>query len=112
MNNVEKVILDYSHGVVGLDETNKKLKEMGSNVTLNPARNMFTVEELMNTVVGETPDEANGYGLMDHGVGCMEKVHVVNGRTPDVNMGEEFAFVYIGGKKYRLRGDTLVDPED
>ena len=111
MNNYEKVILDYSHGKIGLDETNKKLNEMGSNITLNPMRNMFTAEELMNTTVGETPDEANGYGLMDHGVGCVEKVHVVNGRTPDVNMGEEVAFVYIGGKKYRLRGDVLVDEE-
>lgn len=111
MNDFEKVILDYSHGKVGLDETNEKLKEMGSKVTLDPMRNVFTAEELMNTTVGETPDEANGYGLMDHGVGCMEKVHVVSGRTPDVNMGEEVAFVFIGGKKYRLRGDVLVDEE-
>lgn len=111
MNEFEKVILDYSRGEVGLDETNEKLKEMGSNITLNPMRNMFTAEELMNTAVGETPDEANGYGIMDHGVGSMEKVRVVNGRTPDVNMGEEIAFVYIGGKKYRLCGDVLVDEE-
>ena len=111
MNDFEKVILDYSRGEVGLDETNAKLKEMGSNVFLNPMRNMFTAEELMNTVVGETPDDANGYGIMDHGIGSMEKVHVVNGRTTNVNMGEEIAFVYIGGKKYRLRGDALVDEE-
>ncbi len=111
MNDFEKVILDYSRGEVGLDETNEKLKKMGSKVTLDPMRNMFTAEELMNTTVGETPDEANGYGIMDHGVGSMEKVHVVNGRTPDVNMGEEVAFVYIGGKKYRLCGDVLVDEE-
>lgn len=111
MNDFEKVILDYSRGEVGLDETNAKLKEMGSNVFLNPMRNMFTAEELMNTVVGETPDDANGYGIMDHGIGSMEKVHVVNGRTTNVNMGEEIAFVYIAGKKYRLRGDVLVDEE-
>ena len=48
---------------------------------------------------------------MDHGVGDMEKVHVVDGRTPDVNMGEEIAFVYIAGRKYRLLGDILADPE-
>ena len=48
---------------------------------------------------------------MDHGVGGLEKVHVVNGKTVDVNMGEEIAFVYIAGKKYELKGDTLVDPE-
>ena len=48
---------------------------------------------------------------MDHGVGCMEKVRVVNGKTVDVNMGAETAYVYIAGKKYELKGDTLVEPE-
>ena len=51
----------------------------------------------METRVGETPDEANGWGILDHGVGCMEKVRVVGGRTVDVDMGQEIAFVYIGG---------------
>ena len=59
--------------------------------------------------MGETPDEANGYGLMDHGVGCMEKVHVVDGRTVDVDMGQETAYVYIGGRRYRLLGDVLTE---
>ena len=50
----------------------------------------------------------NGYGIMDHGVDSMEKVHIVNGKTPDVNMGEEIAFVYVAGAKFQLKGDTLV----
>ena len=48
---------------------------------------------------------------MDHGVGAFEKVHVVNGKTVDVNMGAETAYVYIAGKKYELKGDALVEPE-
>ena len=48
---------------------------------------------------------------MDHGVGCLEKVHVVNGRTVDVDMGQEAAYVYIGGRKYRLRGDVLTEED-
>ena len=56
-------------------------------------------------------NDKNGYGLMDHGVSCMEKVHVVNGKTVDVNMGAETACVYIAGKKYELKGDTLAEPE-
>ena len=71
----------------------------------------MTPEELAETHVGATPDEANGYGLMDHGVGCLEKVRVVAGRTVDVDMGQETAFVYIGGKCYRLRGDVLTEME-
>ena len=35
----------------------------------------------------------------------------VNGKTVDVNMGAETAYVYIAGKKYELKGDTLVEPE-
>lgn len=108
-NELETTILDYTAGETSLEETNKKLKEIGSTLYLNPMRNMFTADELMHTTVGMTPDKANGWGIMDHGVGAMEKVHIVDGKTVDVNMGEEIAFVYICGKKYRLRGDTLTN---
>ncbi|HJB14330.1 MAG TPA: hypothetical protein H9787_11565 [Candidatus Oscillibacter excrementigallinarum] len=109
MKDLEKTLLDYTKGEKTLEETNEALKEMGSNLTLNPARNLFSAQELMETHVGETPDEANGWGIMDHGVGCLEKVHVVDGRTVDVNMGDEIAFVYMAGKRYRLRGDVLIE---
>ena len=109
MKDLEKTLLDYTKGEKTLEETNEALKEMGSNLTLNPARNLFSAQELMETHVGETPDEANGWGIMDHGVGCLEKVHVVDGRTVDVNMGDEIAFVYLAGKRYRLRGDVLIE---
>ena len=111
MKDLEKTLLDYTKGEKTLEETNEALKEMGSNLTLNPARNLFSAQELMETHVGETPDEANGWGIMDHGVGCLEKVHVVDGRTVDVDMGEEIAFVYMAGKRYRLRGDVLTDED-
>ena len=63
------------------------------------------------TRVGETPAEANGWGILDHGVGSLEKVHVVNGRTVDVDMGHEAAYVYIAGRKYRLRSDVLTEED-
>ena len=84
---------------------------MGSPLWLDPTRNLFTAEELMETRVGETPAEANGWGIMDHGVGCLEKVHVVDGRTVDVDMGQEAAYVYMAGKVYRLRGDVLTEED-
>ena len=111
MKTIEEILLDYTRGEKDLPETNEALKEAGSGLTLNPSRNEITEEEKRATTVGYYPDQANGWGLMDHGVGSMEKVHVVDGRTPDVNMGEEIAFVYIAGRKYRLLGDTLADPE-
>ncbi|WP_300272628.1 hypothetical protein [uncultured Oscillibacter sp.] len=111
MKTIEEIILDYTKGEKDLTETNKALKEVGSNLFLNPDRNKLTEEEKRSTTVGYYPDQANGYGLMDHGVGCLEKVHVVNGKTVDVNMGAETAYVYIAGRKYRLRGDVLTEED-
>mgnify|MGYP005778817879 CR=1 FL=1 len=111
MKTIEEIINDYTAGKVGLEDTNKALKEAGSGLQLDPTRNLFSAQELMETHVGETPDEANGWGILDHGVGCLEKVHVVDGRTVDVDMGQEIAFVYLAGKRYRLRGDVLTEED-
>ena len=111
MKTVEEVLQKYTLGEAGKDETNDGLKELGSPLRLNPDRNVITPEELAETRVGMTPHEANGYGLMEHGVGALEKVHVVDGRTVDVDMGQEAAYVYIAGRKYRLQGDMLADED-
>lgn len=111
MKTLEEVLRKYTLGEADKDETNDALEELGSHLRLNPGKNVLTDEDIRTTTVGYYPEQANGYGLMDHGVGDMEKVHVVGGKTVDVNMGQEFALVYIAGKKYELKGDTLVDPE-
>lgn len=111
MKTIEEIILDYTKGEKDLTETNEALKEAGSDLYLNPDRNKLTEEEKRSTTVGYYPDQANGYGLMDHGVGSLEKVHVVNGRTVDVDMGQETAYVYMAGKRYRLRGDVLTEED-
>lgn len=111
MKDLEKTLLDYTKGEKTLEETNEALKEMGSSLQLDPSRNMFTAQELMETRVGDTPDEANGWGIMDHGIGSMEKVQVVDGKCVSCDMGEEIAYVYIGGRKYRLRGTVLTEED-
>ena len=111
MKTLEELLFDYTRGDKTLEETNQALKELGSTLRLDPSRNLFSAQELMETHVGETPDEANGWGILDHGVGCLEKVHVVDGRTVDVDMGQEIAFVYLAGKRYRLRGDVLTEED-
>nr|DAL79201.1 MAG TPA: hypothetical protein [Caudoviricetes sp.] len=111
MKTVEEVLRKYTLGEASKDETNDALKELGSPLNLDPDRNVITPEELAETRVGMTPDKANGFGLMDHGVGCLEKVHVVDGRTVDVDMGQEAAYVYMAGKVYRLRGDVLTEED-
>ena len=106
-----EILNKYTTGEMTLPEANEALKEADSDLCLDPNRNVITPEELAETRVGMTPDEANGWGIMEHGVGALEKVHVVDGRTVDVDMGQEAAYVYIAGRKYRLRGDMLADED-
>ena len=109
MTKTTEILNTYTAGKASLDETNAALKAEKANLTLDPGKNTLTAEELAATTVGDTPAQANGWGLMDHGVGCMEKVQVVNGHTVNVDMGQELAYVYIGGKKYQLAGTELKD---
>nr|DAZ49620.1 MAG TPA: hypothetical protein [Caudoviricetes sp.] len=106
-----EILNKYTTGEMTLPEANEAMREAEAGFTLDPNRNVITQEEFVATTAGETPDTVNGYGLMDHGVGCMEKVHVVDGRTVDVDMGQETAYVYIGGRRYRLRGDVLTEED-
>ena len=79
MDKITKILLDYTSGKTPLEETNRALEDAGSDIRLNPAKNLFTPEELLATHTGETPEEAEGYGLLDTGTGSMEKVHVTAG---------------------------------
>lgn len=108
---VDEILHGYTAGEIGTDEANQALRELGSGLQLDPAKHLLSAEELLETKVGDTPAEATGYGLLDHGIPPMMKVRVVDGRTVDVDMGEECAYVYIGGRKYRLRGDVLTEED-
>ena len=111
MKNLEEILHHYTRGDKPLDETNQELKKLDCGLQLDPTRNLFSAQELAETRVGETPDEANGWCILYHGVGSLEKVHVVNGRTVDVDKGQETAYVYMAGKRYRLRGDVLTEED-
>lgn len=108
---MNEIINDYTAGKKTLKETNEALKKGGYGLVLDPNRNVISQEEFLATTAGDTPETVNGWGLMDHGVGCMEKVHVVDGRTVDVDMGQETAFVSIAGRRYRLWGDVLREED-
>lgn len=64
MKTLEELLFDYTRGDKTLEETNQALKELGSTLRLDPSRNLFSAQELMETRVGETPDEANGWGIL------------------------------------------------
>lgn len=112
MKTIDEIMKDYTSGKTGPDEANAALKEAGAGFSLDPTRNLFSADEIMkSTLGGNPPSTVNGWGIMDHGVGALEKIHVVNGHTPDVDMGIELAYVYICGAKYQLKGNGLIVPE-
>ena len=57
MDKTTKILLDYTSGKTPLEETNHALEDAGSDIRLNPAKNLFTPEELLATHTGETPEE-------------------------------------------------------
>ena len=101
-NDITDILFKYTTGEATLEETNDALKEAEAGFNLEPGRNEITPDEMALTTVGDTPEEANGFGLLDTGTGSMEKVHH-DGTT---NM---LAFVIIGPNRYEVKGDTLTD---
>lgn len=113
---IDNILSKYTAGgYKTLEEANKDLKAAGSDVLLDPQKNVLTTEECAVTKVGETPASANGYGLMSSGTGTLDKVHITGGvlttggnqvlENGKVNMD---LTVYIGGKKFSVHGKKLV----
>lgn len=102
--NSTAIIRAYTDGTLTMDEANAKLAAIGSNVRLSEGKKALTEDEIAQTKVGKTPKDANGWGLLDVGIGGYEKVHVVNGVTVDFDKGADtnYALVIIGGKMYEI----------
>ena len=104
-NDIADILFKYTTGEATLEETNDALKEAEAGFNLEPGRNEITPDEMALTTVGDTPEEANGFGLLDTGTGSMEKVHVTNGKLDEaINQVNHdgttnmLAFVIIGPK--------------
>lgn len=109
INEVNKVIGSYTAGKSTLEETNIALGDLGCDLRLNLGKNELTEAEIAETTVGDTPAEANGIGLLDTGTGTLDKVYIEDGRLVDNDVGEMYALCIIGGKVYRVKGDTLTE---
>ena len=77
---MEEILRDYTAGKLDARQANQELKKLGASLRLQPGRNEITEAEQQATRVGDTPEQAEGYGLLDTGTGSMEKVHVHRGR--------------------------------
>jgi len=112
MNNIKetnRIIARYTAGEATLEETNADLRQLGSDYQLNPGKNELTEAEIAETVVGDTPAEATGMGLLDTGTGTLNKVFVEDGKLVDNDVGKMYALCMIGGKVYHVQGDTLTE---
>ena len=107
MKQITEILNKYTRGEATLAETNAALQEMGANIRLDEEKNIITEAEMAGTVVGERPDEVNGFGLLDTGTGSHDKVEVCAGRLAQAECGDMVAFCFIGGKMYRVCGDKL-----
>lgn len=109
--NVTEIIGKYTNGEATLEETNQALKDAGSGITLVPGKNELTEEEIRGTTIGQYPDMANGWGLLDTGTGSYDKVEVRNGELVNCDCGQMKAIIIIAGRSYYVDGKKLVDEE-
>ena len=114
--NINEIMSKYTAGESTVEETNAALNEAGCIFHFDPDRHELTEEEKRATTVGFYPEQANGFGLLDTGTGTMEKVAVTDGTLAyAVNEVREdgstnmLAFVYICGKRYEVKGRTMVE---
>lgn len=114
---MDEIFHDLTIGEISMTEAGALLNENGIGINLNPTKNMFTPQELLAAVGGDTPD---GMGLMDDGIGVY-KARVIQGKlefkafelpagwsSDGWNPGNYY--VHIAGEKYWVErdGETLV----
>ena len=105
---MEEILRDYTAGKLDAQQANQELKKMGAPVRLQPGRNEITEAEQQATRVGDTPDQAEGYGLLDTGTGSFDKVQVKDGQLMNCDCGEMAAFVLLEGKYYPVYGTRVA----
>ena len=99
MKTITEIINAYAMGEITLDECNRRLREQGHPVMLDPNRCKLTPEMA-----------AKGYCLLDTGTGSYDVVRVVDGQLVDSDMGEMAAFVLLGdGKWHEVRGKRVMN---
>ena len=103
-----EIIRKYTEKAITLEEANQLLEENGSTVRLDPFKNVISGQEFADTKVSDDPAEVTGWGMMNHGVGSMEKMHVQDGKFDyDTGFRGNTAVLYIKGKMFRVEGDHI-----
>lgn len=98
MRKVHEIIKDKN---LTINEKNAELEKIGSNVRLAEGKNVITAEEEKKTVVDTARGVYKGFGLLDHGIGGMDKVEVINGKLK-YNIGNIQAYLYMGDHEFEI----------
>ena len=109
MKTIKDILKDYTSGQATLEETNAALAEAEAGYHLEPGKNALTEEEIRQTTIGQYPDMANGFGLLDTGTGTFDKVLIRNGRLVNSDCGNMRAMCILAGRAYDVKGDSLAE---
>lgn len=109
MKTTNEILRDYTAGSASLEETNAALAAAGAGYHLEPGRNALTEAEIRSTTIGQYPDMANGWGLLDTGTGSFDKVEIRGGRLMNCDCGSMPAMCILAGRAYYVRGDVLTE---
>lgn len=108
INDVNRIIAKYTAGKATVEETNADLKLLGSDLRLDPGKNLLTEAEIA-AATAESAETANGFGLLDMGLGKPSKVEVRDGKLADNHVGAMEADFYIAGRVFAVKGDALTE---
>ena len=94
-----EILSKYTTGEATFEEVNKELEAIGSNIRLNPEKNVIA------------PADVEKYGLLNSGWGGLDKVAIKDMMLAFDDMGDAPATCYYMGKLYTVRGRELVEME-
>lgn len=97
MKTTAEIINAYAMGEITLDECNRRLREQGHPVMLDPNRCKLTLEMA-----------AQGWCYLDTGTGSLDVVQVKNGYLVDNDMGDMAAAVLLNGKWHTVKGQKVL----
>ena len=110
--NATEILRRYTSGEFTADQVNAELDNIGvDQYHLNAEKNHISEEEQTETSLGLFPPATvNGFGLLDTGTGTLDKVEVRAGQLANMDCGEMYALLYIGGEMFKIEGKKLVTP--
>lgn len=91
-----EILSKYTTGEASIEEINTALEEIGSNLRLNPEKNVIK------------PDEIEKYGLLNCGWGGLDKVAIKDLELVYDDMGDAPATCHYMGKLYKVEGKKLI----